>query len=152
MGELKRTILYAAHQDAGATLVDFGGWEMPIQYPSGIIAEHLYCRSRCAIFDVSHMGRVDVAGPEQVAFLQHVLSSNVLALDVGQAQPFPQCDQEHQRGQRHQPGRGQQQDGADGDRGHDECGQHARLGQAIPPVAWLATCALVRPKRRSRPA
>ena len=86
MGELKRTILYAAHQDAGATLVDFGGWEMPIQYPSGIIAEHLYCRSRCAIFDVSHMGRVDVAGPEQVAFLQHVLSSNVLALDVGQAQ------------------------------------------------------------------
>ena len=55
MGELKRTILYAAHQDAGATLVDFGGWEMPIQYPSGIIAEHLYCRSRCAIFDVSHM-------------------------------------------------------------------------------------------------
>ena len=45
MSELKRTILYQAHLDAGATMVDFGGWDMPIQYPEGIIAEHLYCRS-----------------------------------------------------------------------------------------------------------
>ena len=44
MSELKRTILYQAHLDAGATMVDFGGWDMPIQYPEGIIAEHLYCR------------------------------------------------------------------------------------------------------------
>ena len=47
MSELKRTILYQAHLDAGATMVDFGGWDMPIQYPEGIIAEHLYCRRRC---------------------------------------------------------------------------------------------------------
>ena len=45
MSDLKRTVLYDAHVAAGATMVDFGGWDMPIQYPSGIIAEHLYCRS-----------------------------------------------------------------------------------------------------------
>ena len=86
MSELKRTVLYDAHVAAGATLVDFGGWEMPIQYPSGIVAEHLYTRSQCGIFDVSHMGRLDIEGPENVQFLQHVLSSNVLALDVNQSQ------------------------------------------------------------------
>ena len=86
MSELKRTVLYQAHLDAGVTMVDFGGWDMPIQYPEGIIAEHLYCRRHCGIFDVSHMGRIDVEGPDQVAFLQHVLSSNVLALDLNQAQ------------------------------------------------------------------
>ena len=86
MSELKRTVLYPAHLDAGATMVDFGGWEMPIQYPEGIVSEHLYCRRHCGIFDVSHMGRIDVSGAQRVAFLQHVLSSNVLALEVGQAQ------------------------------------------------------------------
>ena len=86
MSELKRTLLYDEHIKAGATMVDFGGWEMPIQYPQGIIAEHLYTRSHCGLFDVSHMGRLLIAGPDRVAFLQHVLSSNVLALDVNQAQ------------------------------------------------------------------
>ena len=86
MSELKRTQLYDVHVAAGATMVDFGGWEMPIQYPTGIVAEHLCCRSSCGIFDVSHMGRLDIEGPERVKFLQHVLSSNVLALDVNQAQ------------------------------------------------------------------
>jgi len=86
MSELKRTKLYDAHVKAGATMVDFGGWEMPIQYPEGIVAEHLYTRSVCGLFDVSHMGRLLIEGPERVAFLQHVLSSNVLALDLNQAQ------------------------------------------------------------------
>lgn len=86
MDGLKRTQLYSAHVEAGATLVDFGGCEMPVQYPTGIVAEHLCCRSCCGIFDVSHMGRLYIEGPENVAFLQHVLSSNVLALDVNQAQ------------------------------------------------------------------
>ena len=86
MSELKRTILYEAHLAAGATMVDFGGFDMPIQYPEGIISEHLYCRKHCGIFDVSHMGRYEVAGPDRVAFLQHVLSSNVLALKVDQSQ------------------------------------------------------------------
>ena len=77
--ELKRTPLYDAHVAAGASMVDFGGWEMPIQYPAGIITEHLYDRKHCGIFDVSHMGRLIVEGPERVAFLQKVLSSNVSA-------------------------------------------------------------------------
>ena len=86
MSELKQTPLYNAHVAAGAVMVDFGGWSMPIQYPTGIVAEHLYTRSACSLFDVSHMGRLLISGPERVAFLQHVLSSNVLALDLNQAQ------------------------------------------------------------------
>ncbi len=86
MSDLKRTPLYDAHVAAGATMVDFGGWEMPIQYPSGIVAEHLYDRKHCGIFDVSHMGRLIVEGPERVAFLQKVLTSNVSALVPGRAQ------------------------------------------------------------------
>ena len=86
MSELKRTQLYDVHVAAGASMVDFGGWEMPIQYPSGIVAEHLYTRHACSLFDVSHMGRVLVEGPDRVAFLQHVLSSNVESLDLNMAQ------------------------------------------------------------------
>ena len=86
MSELKRTPLYDAHVAAGATMVDFGGWEMPIQYPAGIVTEHLYDRKHCGIFDVSHMGRLIVEGPERVAFLQKVLTSNVAALVPGRAQ------------------------------------------------------------------
>ena len=86
MSELKRTQLYNAHIAAGATMVDFGGWEMPIQYPSGIVAEHLYTRKCCGIFDVSHMGRLLIEGPERVKFLQHVLTSNVEALTLNKAQ------------------------------------------------------------------
>lgn len=86
MSELKRTPLYDAHVAAGATMVDFGGWEMPIQYPAGIVAEHLYDRKHCGIFDVSHMGRLVVEGPDRVAFLQKVLTSNVAKLVPGRAQ------------------------------------------------------------------
>ena len=84
--DLKRTQLYDVHVEAGATMVDFGGWEMPIQYPSGIVAEHLYTRHCCSLFDVSHMGRLLIEGPERVEFLQHVLTSNVCALDLNMAQ------------------------------------------------------------------
>lgn len=86
MSELKRTPLYDAHVAAGATMVDFGGWEMPIQYPAGIVKEHLFDRKHCGIFDVSHMGRLIVEGPQRVEFLQKVLSSNVKALVPGRAQ------------------------------------------------------------------
>ena len=86
MSELKRTQLYETHVAAGATMVDFGGWDMPVQYPSGIVAEHLYTRHFCSLFDVSHMGRLLVEGPERVKFLQHVLSSNVEGLDLYKAQ------------------------------------------------------------------
>lgn len=86
MSELKRTSLYPAHLAAGAALVDFGGWEMPVQYPTGIVAEHLYDRRHCGIFDVSHMGRLLVEGPDRLAFLQKVLSGNAAALTPGRAQ------------------------------------------------------------------
>lgn len=86
MSELKRTPLYDAHVAAGAVMVDFGGWEMPIQYPAGIVKEHLFDRKHCGIFDVSHMGRLIVEGSQRVDFLQKVLSSNVKALVPGRAQ------------------------------------------------------------------
>lgn len=86
MNDCKRTVLYDAHVAAGASMVDFGGWEMPMQYKSGIVEEHLFTRQNVSLFDVSHMGRFLIEGPERVAFLQHVLSSNVLALGVNQAQ------------------------------------------------------------------
>ncbi len=86
MSELKRTPLYDAHVALGATMVDFGGWEMPIQYPAGIITEHLNDRKGCGIFDVSHMGRLIVEGPQRAAFLQKVLTSNVAKLVPGRAQ------------------------------------------------------------------
>lgn len=86
MSTLKRTQFYETHVQAGASMVDFGGWEMPVQYPDGIVAEHLYTRHACSLFDVSHMGRLIVSGPDRVAFLQHVLTSNVMALDLNKAQ------------------------------------------------------------------
>ena len=86
MSELKRTQLFEAHLAAGGQIVDFGGWEMPIQYPTGIVSEHLTTRSGCGIFDVSHMGRLLIEGPDRLAFMQHVLSSNVAAVKPGRAQ------------------------------------------------------------------
>ena len=86
MSELKRTPLYDAHVAAGATMVDFGGWEMPIQYPAGILTEHLFDRKHCGIFDVSHMGRLIIEGPQRLEFLQKVLSSNAASLTPGRAQ------------------------------------------------------------------
>ena len=86
MSEWKRTQFYDTHVASGATMVEFGGWDMPVQYPSGIVAEHLYTRHECSLFDVSHMGRILVEGPQRIEFLQHVLTSNVLALDLNRAQ------------------------------------------------------------------
>ena len=86
MKDLKRTALYDSHVGLGATLVDFGGWEMPIQYPTGIVSEHLHTRKKAGIFDVSHMGRFVISGKEAVKFLQHVLTNNVNAIDYKQAQ------------------------------------------------------------------
>ncbi len=83
---LLRTPFHAQHVAAGARMVDFGGWDMPVQYPTGIIAEHLATRSAAGLFDVSHMGRFVLRGPGAAAFLQHVLTNNAEALDLLQAQ------------------------------------------------------------------
>src|SRR5690606_39770492 len=67
--DLRRTSLYDEHVAAGARLVPFAGWEMPIQY-EGIAAEHAAVRERAGMFDVSHMGQIRTSGPEAAAFLQ----------------------------------------------------------------------------------
>jgi aminomethyltransferase len=86
MGELLKTVLHENHVALGATMVDFGGWHMPLQYREGIVEEHLATRKGAGLFDVSHMGRFIVRGPGALPFLQHVLSNNAAALDPGFAQ------------------------------------------------------------------
>lgn len=82
---LKRTILFETHKNAGAKLVDFGGWEMPVNYGSQI-EEHLATRTNCGIFDVSHMAAVDVIGKDAKSFLEKVVANNVNKLkNNGQA-------------------------------------------------------------------
>ena len=81
---LKRTPLYDVHQRLGAKLVPFAGYEMPVQYPSGITAEHRAVRERAGLFDVSHMGEFIVRGPGAVDFVNHVTTNDVAALAVGQ--------------------------------------------------------------------
>lgn len=82
MSELQRTVFYDRHVALGAKMVDFGGWEMPVFYPKGIVEEHLATRKRVGLFDVSHMGRFIIRGKGTEKFLQHVLSNNVEALDI----------------------------------------------------------------------
>jgi len=81
---LRRTPLYDAHVALGARIVPFAGWEMPVQYPAGISAEHKAVREACGMFDVSHMGEVIVRGPDAIAFVNHVTSNDVSTLAVGQ--------------------------------------------------------------------
>ena len=89
---LKRTSLFAAHQQLGAKLVDFGGWEMPVQYTS-ITDEHLAVRNAAGIFDISHMGEVTVSGPGAVAFLNSVLVNDIRKLASGQGQYTLMCNE-----------------------------------------------------------
>jgi aminomethyltransferase len=83
--DLKRTPLYKTHLEAGARLVEFGGWEMPVQY-TGIVDEHLAVRNRAGIFDVSHMGEFEFSGSGAALLLQHLCCNNLEKLDVGKAQ------------------------------------------------------------------
>jgi aminomethyltransferase len=76
--------LYDQHVDAGAKLVDFAGWAMPVQY-QGIGAEHLAVRSSCGVFDVSHMGEVETEGPGAMDLLQRLLTNDISTLEVGAA-------------------------------------------------------------------
>jgi aminomethyltransferase len=82
MSDLKRTVLYDRHVALGAKIVEFGGWEMPLFYPAGIVDEHLGTRKGAGLFDVSHMGRFTVRGEGSLRFLNHVLSNNAGALDM----------------------------------------------------------------------
>ena len=82
---LKRTPLFSAHVKAGARMVPFGGWEMPVQY-RGIVEEHRTVRAAVGCFDVSHMGEFEIEGPGALATLQTLTTNDVAALEIGQVQ------------------------------------------------------------------
>ena len=83
---LKQTPLNAAHRRLGARMVDFGGWDMPVQYPAGTVEEHLRTRTHAGLFDVSHMGEIDVRGPDAIPFINRLCSNDAAKLVDGQAQ------------------------------------------------------------------
>lgn len=82
----RRSALFDQHVDLGAKLTDFGGWEMPLSYPDGTIAEHRACRTAAAVFDVSHLGTVRVAGPDALDRLQGTLTNDLTRVGPGRAQ------------------------------------------------------------------
>ena len=82
---LKKTPLNAAHRDLGGKMVDFGGWDMPVQYPAGVIEEHMATRTRAGLFDVSHMGEIWVEGHDAIAFVNRLTTNDVTKLVDGQA-------------------------------------------------------------------
>ena len=83
--ELKKTALNAAHRQLGGRMVEFGGWDMPVQYPAGTMTEHLRTRTRAGLFDVSHMGEIDVRGVDAIAFVNRIASNDATKLVDGQA-------------------------------------------------------------------
>ena len=89
---MKRTPLYAAHQRLGGKLIEFGGWEMPVQYTS-ITDEHLAVRKAAGLFDISHMGEVLLSGPGAEAFLNQTLTNDLRKLAPGQGQYTLMCNE-----------------------------------------------------------
>src|SRR5512142_1862852 len=83
--KLKKTALNAWHRAHGARMVPFAGWDMPVEY-TGVTAEHLAVRTRAGLFDVSHMGEIEIAGKDALAAVQRISSNDASKLQVGQAQ------------------------------------------------------------------
>ncbi|HEY1065562.1 MAG TPA: glycine cleavage system aminomethyltransferase GcvT [Pirellulales bacterium] len=90
---LLRSPLHDWHVAQGGRLVEFGGWEMPVQYPGGIVAEHVAVRERVGLFDVSHMGRLEFVGPAAAAFLDLLLTADVFALEPGRVKYALVCNE-----------------------------------------------------------
>ncbi|HEV7701545.1 MAG TPA: glycine cleavage system aminomethyltransferase GcvT [Pyrinomonadaceae bacterium] len=84
--QLRKTPLNAAHRELGGRMVDFGGWDMPVQYTAGVIEEHMRCRTRSGLFDVSHMGEIWVDGPGAIPFINRLTTNDVRSLGDCQAQ------------------------------------------------------------------
>src|SRR4051812_18837499 len=82
---LKKTPLNSRHRASGAKMVPFSGWDMPVEY-SGIVLEHTAVRTRAGVFDVSHMGEIEIAGKDALAAVQRISSNDASKLQVGQAQ------------------------------------------------------------------
>src|SRR6185295_18859103 len=85
LAPLKKTPLHAKHCASGARMVEFGGWDMPVEY-SGISAEHLAVRTNAGLFDVSHMGQIEIAGADALAAVQWMTSNDASRLAIGQIQ------------------------------------------------------------------
>lgn len=83
MGDLNRTGLYNLHLELGARMVPFAGWEMPVQYPMGVMKEHLHCRAEAGLFDVSHMGQVVLRGDGAAAALEQLVPADIVGLAAG---------------------------------------------------------------------
>lgn len=81
---LRHTPLIGLHRDLGGKIVPFAGYELPVQYPEGIVAEHQHCRTQAVLFDVSHMGQVTLAGPDAAAALEALVPGDIAALKPGQ--------------------------------------------------------------------
>ncbi|MGN1400701.1 MAG: glycine cleavage system aminomethyltransferase GcvT [Bacillus sp. (in: firmicutes)] len=90
MGELKKTPLYPVYRQYGAKTIDFGGWDLPVQF-SGIKEEHEAVRTKAGLFDVSHMGEISVKGPDSLAFVQKMITNDASSLTVGRAQYTALC-------------------------------------------------------------
>ena len=88
---LRRTPLYDRHAAAGARFVEFGGWEMPVHYGEGIQAEHDAVRQRVGLFDVSHMGEIEIRGPGAVAAVDRLIANDLQGAEDGQAVYTPLC-------------------------------------------------------------
>jgi aminomethyltransferase len=83
---LQRSPIEAIHSELGATMGEFGGWHMPIQYPTGVVAEHNAVRTTVGVFDVSHLGKISVSGPGAAEFVNRCLSNDLDRIGPGQAQ------------------------------------------------------------------
>ena len=89
---IRKTALNAVHRQMGAKMVDFNGWDMPVEYPAamgcGVINEHMAVRTGVGIFDVSHMGDIRLAGPQALAAVQHISMNDASRLAVGPSAIF----------------------------------------------------------------
>src|SRR5262245_23112627 len=86
MSQLKKTALNDAHRKLGGRMIDFGGWDMPVQYAAGTIDEHMAVRTAVGLFDVSHMGEIEIRGPQATDFIQRLTTNDASKLNEGQAQ------------------------------------------------------------------
>src|ERR1041385_7778589 len=90
---MKQTPLYKAHQELGGKLIEFGGWEMPVQYTS-IMDEHMAVRTAAGLFDISHMGEVFISGLGAKQFLNRSLTNDLGKLSLGEAQYTLMCNEQ----------------------------------------------------------
>lgn len=91
---LRKTPLYAEHVKCGGKMVPFAGWILPVQYGTGVIAEHMAVRTKCGLFDVSHMGEIFLKGKDALKNLNHLLTNDYTNLKDGQARYSPMCNEE----------------------------------------------------------